>query len=77
MVSQSVLVSYLDTVIKAEVDKLGLTPAGAADFNRLVTIVKSKIKLDLEVQGISENDKLILVFDVVKVVNDVSKSRLK
>ena len=77
VLGQSVLVSYLDTVIKAEVDKLGLTPAGIADFNRLVVIVKSKIKLDLEVQGISEKDKLVFVFDVVKVVNDVAKSRMK
>lgn len=77
VLGQSVLVSYLDTVIEAEVQKLGLTPAGYQDFKFLVAIVKSKIKLDLDVQGISENDRLVFVFDVVKVVNDVAKARMQ
>ena len=69
-------VSVLDTYLNAEVSKLNFDNATLQSFKDLVVLVKARIAQDLKAIDISENDKVIVVRDVIRIVQQAAYTRL-
>lgn len=74
---EMVSLSMLDEVLKNETDKLKLDPVTKQAFNDLVVIVKTEIENNINMAGMSEADKLVVVMDVVKVVQQTASLKLQ
>ena len=67
----------LDILLKAETAKLNLDPLTLQSFNDLIVLVKASINQKLESQGvILDNEKLVVAWKVVEIVNNTAKARI-
>lgn len=72
-----VSLSVLDKALKKETDKLKLDPVTTQAFNNLVLLVKADIEARTNIEGMTESEKLIVVVDVVKIVQQTASLKLK
>ena len=72
-----VSLAVLDDVLRKETDKLNLDPLTKQAFNDLVTLIKLEIENKINIEGMTENEKLVVVMDVVKIVHQTTSLRLQ
>ena len=68
--------SSLDSALTIETAKLNLDPLTLQSFNDLVEVVKASIAQKLDVQGILPDEKLVVAWKVVEIVNATAKARI-
>lgn len=66
----------VDIIVAREVKQISFTPEEAASFNDLLILVKAKIKEQVGSVTV-DSQRLIMVKQVVKIVNESSKARMK
>ena len=71
----AVLLNTVDAVVKDKTKELNLKNSDKAAFNLLIIIVKEKIKELINVEKIPENQRVIVIKDLIKIVNEVAKAR--
>lgn len=73
--NDAVLVSTVDKVIDKQVLELNLTPQDKVIFNSLTKIVKDDIKKLLDKEKIPNEQRVIVVKDLIKIINEVAMSK--
>ena len=71
----AVLLNTVDAVVKDKTKELDLKNSDKAAFNLLIIIVKEKIKELINVEKIPENQRVVVIKDLIKIVNEVAKAR--
>ena len=71
----AVLLNTVDAVVKDKTEELNLKNSDKAAFNLLIIIVKEKIKELINVEKIPESQRVVVIRDLIKVVNEVAKAR--
>ena len=69
------LLNTVDTVVKAKTKELNLKDSDKAAFNLLIIIVKERIKELINVEKIPESQRVVVIKDLIKIVNEVAKAR--
>ena len=69
------LLNTVDAVVKDKTKELNLKNSDKAAFNLLIIIVKERIKEIINVEKISENQRVVVIKDLIKIVNEVAKAR--
>ena len=69
------LLSTVDAVVKDKTEELNLKNSDKAAFNLLIIIVKEKIKELINVEKIPESQRVVVIKDLIKIVNEVAKAR--
>ena len=69
------LLSTVDAVVKDKTKELNLKNSDKAAFNLLIIIVKEKIKEIINVEKIPESQRVVVIKDLIKIVNEVAKAR--
>ena len=69
------LLNTVDVVVKDKTEELNLKNSDKAAFNLLIIIVKEKIKELINVEKIPESQRVIVIKDLIKIVNEVAKAR--
>ena len=69
------LLNTVDAVVKDKTKKLNLKNSDKAAFNLLIIIVKEKIKEIINVEKIPESQRVVVIKDLIKIVNEVAKAR--
>ena len=69
------LLSTVDVVVKDKTKELNLKNSDKAAFNLLIIIVKERIKEIINVEKIPESQRVVVIRDLIKVVNEVAKAR--
>ena len=65
-----------DTELNEEIDKLELTELEKKSANDLVVLLKAKIKKDLDIEGIPQEEKFVVVKDLLMIVKQSSNERI-
>ena len=71
----AVLLNTVDAVVKDKTEELNLKNSDKAAFNLLIIIVKEKIKEIINVEKIQESQRVVVIKDLTKIVNEVAKAR--
>lgn len=71
----AVLLNTVDAVVKDKTKELDLKNSDKAAFNLLIIIVKEKIKELINVEKIPESQRVVVIKDLIKIVNEVAKAR--
>ena len=71
----AVLINIVDAVVKDKTEELNLKNSDKAAFNLLIIIVKEKIKELINVEKIQESQRVVVIKDLIKIVNEVAKAR--
>lgn len=71
----AVLINIVDAVVKDKTKELNLKNSDKAAFNLLIIIVKEKIKEIINVEKIPESQRVVVIKDLIKIVNEVAKAR--
>ena len=71
----AVLINIVDAVVKDKTKELNLKNSDKAAFNLLIIIVKEKIKELINVEKIPESQRVVVIKDLIKIVNEVAKAR--
>ena len=71
----AVLLNTVDAVVKDKTKELNLKNSDKAAFNLLIIIVKEKIKELINVEKIPESQRVVVIKDLIKIVNEVAKAR--
>jgi hypothetical protein len=66
----------IDVVIEKETSKLKMDQETKLVFADFLALVKAEVKQRLAGTGISENSRIVLIKQLVKIVNDVSRARV-
>ena len=69
------LLNTVDAVVKDKTEELNLKNSDKAAFNLLIIIVKEKIKEIINVEKIPESQRVVVIKDLIKIVNEVAKAR--
>ena len=69
------LLNTVDTVVKDKTKELNLKNSDKAAFNLLIIIVKERIKEIINVEKIPESQRVVVIRDLIKIVNEVAKAR--
>ena len=69
------LLNTVDTVVKDKTKELNLKNSDKAAFNLLIIIVKERIKEIINVEKIPESQRVVVIKDLIKIVNEVAKAR--
>lgn len=69
------LLNTVDVVVKDKTEELNLKNSDKATFNLLIIIVKEKIKELINVEKIPESQRVVVIKDLIKIVNEVAKAR--
>ena len=69
------LLSTVDAVVKDKTKELNLKNSDKAAFNLLIIIVKEKKKEIINVEKIPESQRVVVIKDLIKIVNEVAKAR--
>ena len=69
------LLNTVDVVVKDKTKELNLKNSDKAAFNLLIIIVKERIKEIINVEKIPESQRVIVIKDLIKIVNEVAKAR--
>ena len=69
------LLSTVDAVVKDKTEELNLKNSDKAAFNLLIIIVKERIKEIINVEKIPESQRVVVIKDLIKIVNEVAKAR--
>ena len=69
------LLNTVDVVVKDKTKELNLKNSDKAAFNLLIIIVKEKIKELINVGKVPESQRIIVIKDLIKIVNEVAKAR--
>ena len=69
------LLNTVDAVVKDKTKELNLKNSDKAAFNLLIIIVKEKIKEIINVEKIPESQRVVVIKDLIKIVNEVAKAR--
>lgn len=71
-----IALSVLDAALAKETAKLNLDPLTLQSFNELVVLVKANLAQLLDAQGLLDEEKLVMAWQVVDIVNATAKSRI-
>ena len=71
----AVLINIVDAVVKDKTEELNLKNSDKAAFNLLIIIVKERIKEIINVEKIPESQRVVVIKDLIKIVNEVAKAR--
>ena len=69
------LLNTVDAVVKDKTEELNLKNSDKAAFNLLIIIVKERIKEIITVEKIPESQRVVVIRDLIKIVNEVAKAR--
>ena len=69
------LLSTVDVVVKDKTKELNLKNSDKPAFNLLIIIVKERIKELINVEKIPESQRVVVIKDLIKIVNEVAKAR--
>ena len=69
------LINTVDVIVKDKTKELNLKDSDKAAFNLLVIIVKEKIKELINVEKIPESQRVVVIKDLIKIVNETAKAR--
>ena len=69
------LLNTVDAVVKDKTKELNLKNSDKAAFNLLIIIVQERIKELINVEKIPENQRVVVIKDLIKIVNEVAKAR--
>jgi len=69
------LLNTVDAVVKDKTKELNLKNSDKAAFNLLIIIVKEKIKEIINVEKVPESQRVVVIKDLIKIVNEVAKAR--
>lgn len=69
------LLNTVDAVVKDKTKELNLKNSDKAAFNLLIIIVKERIKEIINVEKIPESQRVVVIKDLIKIVNEVAKAR--
>ena len=69
------LLNTVDAVVKDKTKELDLKNSDKAAFNLLIIIVKENIKELINVEKIPESQRVVVIKDLIKIVNEVAKAR--
>ena len=69
------LLNTVDVVVKDKTKELNLKNSDKAAFNLLIIIVKERIKEIINVEKIQESQRVVVIKDLIKIVNEVAKAR--
>ena len=69
------LLNTVDAVVKDKTKELSLKNSDKAAFNLLIIIVKERIKEIINVEKIPESQRVVVIKDLIKIVNEVAKAR--
>ena len=73
--NNAALLNTVDVIVKDKTKELNLKDSDKAAFNLLVIIVKEKIKELINVEKIPESQRVVVIKDLIKIVNEVAKAR--
>ena len=73
--NNAALLNTVDVIVKDKTKELNLKDSDKAAFNLLIIIVKEKIKELINVEKIPESQRVVVIKDLIKVVNEVAKAR--
>ena len=73
--SDAALLNTVDAVVKDKTKELNLKNSDKAAFNLLIIIVKERIKEIINVEKVPESQRVIVIKDLIKIVNEVAKAR--
>ena len=71
----AVLLNTVDAVVKDKTEELNLKNSDKSAFNLLIIIVKERIKEIINVEKIQESQRVVVIKDLIKIVNEVAKAR--
>ena len=71
----AVLLNTVDAVVKDKTKELNLKNSDKAAFNLLIIIVKERIKELINIEKIPESQRVVVIKDLIKIVNEVAKAR--
>jgi len=71
----AVLLNTVDAVVKDKTKELNLKNSDKAAFNLLIIIVKERIKEIINVEKIPESQRVVVIKDLIKIVNEVAIAR--
>lgn len=69
------LLNTVDAVVKDKTEELNLKNSDKAAFNLLIIIVKERIKEIINVEKIPESQRVVVIKDLIKIVNETAKAR--
>ena len=69
------LLNTVDAVVKDKTKELNLKNSDKATFNLLIIIVKERIKEIINVEKIPESQRVVVIKDLIKIVNETAKAR--
>jgi hypothetical protein len=69
-------VKFIDILLAAEIAKLDLDPLTAQSCNDLLVLIKARLKQQFTDVGISEDSRLVMVWQVVDIVHNTAQARL-
>ena len=73
--NNAALLNTVDVIVKDKTKELNLKNSDKAAFNLLIIIVKEKIKEIINVEKIPESQRVVVIKDLIKIVNEVAKAR--
>ena len=73
--NNAALLNTVDAVVKDKTKELNLKDSDKAAFNLLIIIVKERIKELINVEKIPESQRVFVIKDLIKIVNEVAKAR--
>lgn len=73
--NNAALLNTVDVIVKDKTKELNLKDSDKAAFNLLVIIVKEKIKELINVEKIPESQRVVVIKDLIKIVNETAKAR--
>ena len=73
--NNAALLNTVDAVVKDKTKELNLKNSDKAAFNLLIIIVKEKIKELINVEKIPESQRVVVIKDLIKIVNETAKAR--
>lgn len=68
------ILGMLDSVLAEKVNDLEMDTMTKASFNEFVSLVKARMLVHLD-PSISDSDKVVIVKDILKIVNQAAKAR--
>lgn len=72
----STTTDMLSFAVDAQLNKLNLDAATKASFNDLVNLIKVKIKAQIKDVPVDQNEKIIVIRDIVKIIQETALARM-
>lgn len=73
--NNAALLNTVDVIVKDKTKELNLKDSDKAAFNLLIIIVKERIKELINVEKIPESQRVVVIKDLIKIVNETAKAR--